>query len=88
MAGLPDSVITRARGILADLEDEEAGESRRDALRGFRPGGDETGRVAAAAGELFRPSDLVAGELSTIDPDDLAPREALELIYRWKRTLD
>jgi DNA mismatch repair protein MutS len=39
----------------------------------------------AAAGSLEAELRELIGELAAIEPDRLAPREALELIYRWKQ---
>jgi DNA mismatch repair protein MutS len=81
LAGLPASVVGRAEEILATLE-----------------AGEQSGAVARLADDLplFRavpeapqskgPSALEE-ELAAIDPDELTPRAALELIYRLKGQL-
>jgi DNA mismatch repair protein MutS len=83
LAGLPAAVIGRAQQVLAALEAGETG------------GGDAAARLAedlplfaaarpsSGAGGAQEPSPLER-KLAEILPDDLSPREALELIYRLK----
>ncbi|MCS3460462.1 DNA mismatch repair protein MutS [Aeromonas sp. BIGb0445] len=73
LAGVPKSVIHQARHKLAELE------------RG-------TPLVTGEAGSLPPPQPLpqphpAVEELAQIRPDDLSPRQALELIYRLKQLL-
>ena len=79
LAGLPPSVVERAEEILATLE-----------------AGDQSGAVARLADDLplFRamPDEPQTGgpspleeEFAAINPDELTPRTALELIYRLER---
>lgn len=98
MAGLPDAVITRARTILAGLEEQAPGPAS-----GSAPAADAGPSEAPAAGEeadaangspadrdsveLFTPQDYVLAELGALDPDTLSPREALEIIYRLRERL-
>jgi DNA mismatch repair protein MutS len=71
LAGVPEPVLKRAREILAELESQ-------------KPSGDLP---------LFRGQEAVAAlhpvleELRQLDPDALAPREALEALYRLKAGL-
>ncbi|MNN60332.1 DNA mismatch repair protein MutS [compost metagenome] len=79
LAGVPDPVIARAREHLARLEETSLPHEH-----------------AAAPATKSTPSkplqhDLFAvqahpllEELERISPDDLTPRQALELIYAWK----
>lgn len=105
MAGLPEAVISRARELLARLEQggvtlpygtdpsataspgvgRSAGEDAVPAAGA--PDSPQSADFSAPPGELFHPEDLLRTELAGIDPDSLAPREALDLIYRWKRGL-
>jgi DNA mismatch repair protein MutS len=78
LAGLPPPVVARARSVLAKLE------AGRDATGGIAAGLDDLPLFAAAA-EVERPPDPIAGALDAIDPDSLTPREALEQLYRLKR---
>ncbi|MBY5971689.1 DNA mismatch repair protein MutS [Ferrimonas balearica] len=87
LAGLPDSVVARAREVLASLED--------NARKGGSPKAviDDLPLFAAApppapAASAKIPEGLQAlGELvEGMNPDDLTPREALEMLYRLKDT--
>ncbi|MEO1239516.1 MAG: DNA mismatch repair protein MutS [Pseudomonadota bacterium] len=76
LAGLPDAVIARARDVLASLEDSEAGKAARvDDLPLFS---------ATQAPEPVRSQTKTDDLLEGINPDDLTPREALEVLYRLK----
>lgn len=92
LAGLPEKVIARARVLLAQLETQvpltpgstgntgtPEGESHEE-LHGRTNGKNQRD-------ELFSPADLLAAEIRSIDPDTLSPRDALDLIYRWRREL-
>jgi DNA mismatch repair protein MutS len=84
LAGVPANVVTRAKAVLAKLE------AQREA----------TGGIAAGLGDLplfanLRPADpepatpeqQLAEALRAADLDALTPREALDLLYEWKRGL-
>jgi DNA mismatch repair protein MutS len=78
LAGLPAPVLARAKSVLAKLEEGRA------ATGGIAAGLDDLPLFAAAAPEETAPDPLRAA-LAEIEPDTLAPREALELIYALKR---
>jgi DNA mismatch repair protein MutS len=78
LAGLPPGVVVRARSVLAKLE------AGRDATGGIAAGLDDLPLFAAAA-EPEQAPDALTAALAEIDPDSLAPREALEQLYRLKR---
>ena len=78
LAGLPPSVVARARSVLAKLE------AGRDATGGIAAGLDDLPRFAAAA-EPEHEADPLISALAEIEPDSLTPREALETLYRLKR---
>ena len=76
LAGLPATVITRARAVLALLEENHAAADLVPAL-------DEL--------PLFTPQSIAAPEadklreaLAALDPDRLSPREALDWLYRLR----
>ncbi len=76
LAGLPATVITRARAVLALLEENRAAADLVPAL-------DEL--------PLFTPQSIAAPEadklreaLAALDPDRLSPREALDWLYRLR----
>ena len=80
LAGLPESVVARARVVLEALEKgEREGGTRRRALIEDLP------LFAASASTPRAPSvtklSVVEARLSAIHPDDLTPMEALRLIY-------
>lgn len=79
LAGLPAPVIARAQSVLAALEkgnDREARAKLIDDLPLFSA----TAKPQAAETE----ASAVEAELKALNPDELTPKEALELIYRLK----
>ena len=83
LAGVPANVVARAKAVLAKLE----------ATR------ETTGGIAAGLGDLplfanlraepepASPEQALAAALRAADLDALTPREALDLLYEWKRNL-
>ena len=76
LAGLPRSVVSQARGRLAELEQQ---------------GRDTPSPSFAAAAldapqqiGLFAPSSAALDALAAFDPDELTPKQALEALYRLK----
>ena len=80
LAGLPASVIARARVVLEQLEKgEREGGTRQKALI------DDLPLFASAPTPLPVPKSSLAEErLEKISPDELTPREALQLLYELK----
>ena len=78
LAGLPPAVVARARSVLAKLE------AGRDATGGIAAGLDDLPLFAASLETEAGPDPLTEA-LDAIDPDALAPREALEQLYRLKK---
>jgi DNA mismatch repair protein MutS len=74
LAGVPKGVVRQARKYLQLLE--ESSVSR---------GGQNDLFVGTSPVEEEPKSDPVRDELGKINPDDLSPREALELLYRLKK---
>jgi len=68
LAGVPEVVVQRGQELLESLETGLIAKPRK---RVIQP-------------DLFSHGDSVAQELKAINPDRLSPREALDLIYRWK----
>lgn len=84
LAGLPAPVIARAKAVLEKLE------ATREATGGIAAGlGDLPLFAASLRAEIATPSpaDTLATALRIADLDALSPREALDLLYRWKREL-
>ncbi len=82
LAGLPASVIERAKLVLAKLEQED-----RAAPKGF-----EDLPLFAAPYKLSQQLqddalDLVAAAVAAINPDEMSPREAMEALYMLKAKL-
>jgi DNA mismatch repair protein MutS len=76
LAGVPRAVIQRARRILQTLEEQSlARDGQGDLFLG------KDGRSAEAEPE----SDPLRDALAQVNPDELSPREALELLYRLKK---
>ena len=79
LAGLPMSVIERAKVVLAKLEAED-----RAAPRGF----EDLPLFAAAPVPASHPHDAaleaVVNSLAALHPDEMSPREALEALYALK----
>jgi DNA mismatch repair protein MutS len=78
LAGLPASVVARARGVLDQLEETDRKSSSAaliDDLPLFS---------AARAHPQADDSDSLGAILDDVSPDELTPREALELLYRLK----
>jgi DNA mismatch repair protein MutS len=85
LAGLPPSVIARAKSVLAKLEAQDRGSTVRtlvDDLPLFAV-------PARAAGESAPPSETVQliEALKSLHPDEMSPREALEALYALKAKL-
>jgi DNA mismatch repair protein MutS len=89
LAGLPASVVDRARVVLEALEkgEREGGAARQKALIDDLPLFSAASRPTTPAPARTQVSALEA-RLRGITPDDLTPREALELIYDLRRELD
>ena len=76
LAGLPRAVVERARAVMAQLE--QHGETA-------KPIADD-GQMHLFAGAP--PPSAALEALRRIDPDNLSPREALDVLFALKRTLD
>jgi DNA mismatch repair protein MutS len=78
LAGLPGSVIERAKIVLAKLEQED-----RAAPKGF----EDLPLFAAPykpAEQKRSDDDMLAAAMAALNPDDMSPREAMEALYRLK----
>jgi DNA mismatch repair protein MutS len=79
LAGLPPTVLSRARDVLKRLE------AGRAATGGLAAGLDDLPLFAAAAAQEEAKADPLREEIAAVDADALSPREALDLVYRLKR---
>ncbi|KQY97462.1 DNA mismatch repair protein MutS [Pseudolabrys sp. Root1462] len=82
LAGLPGSVIERAKVVLAKLEQED-----RAAPKGFEdlPLFAANYQPPAAAPEPAH--DIVVAAIAALNPDEMSPREAMEALYQLKAKL-
>ncbi len=80
LAGMPGGVVTRARDILQRLEEDNQTKLRLDDLPLFSISRAPAEPVKSAPSKLEA---LVKG----INPDDLSPKEALEVIYNLHKLL-
>jgi len=90
LAGLPGGVIERAKEVLGNLEASQLDATSRPVLSRQRADG-----VAEPAGpqqlNLFAPLPLpsrIEESIRALDPDQLSPRAALELLYRYREELE
>ena len=74
LAGMPRTVISAAKGRLAELENAPAPTAPLTPMQLDKP--KQYG--------LFEPEDALSSALASIDPDDLTPKQALEALYRLK----
>ena len=84
LAGVPANVVARAKAVLAKLE------AQREATGGIAAGlGDLPlfANLVPAEPEPASPEQQLAEALRAADLDALTPREALDLLYEWKRGL-
>ncbi|RWX76823.1 DNA mismatch repair protein MutS [Neorhizobium lilium] len=83
LAGLPDSVVTRARDVLAKLEDSDRKNPASQLIDDL-----PLFQVAVRREEAKRTgSSKVEEALKAINPDDMTPREALDALYALKKQL-
>ena len=75
LAGVPKPVIRQARKYLEMLEEQSL----------VRGGQNDLFAGAGRKVEPEPPADPIRDELAKINPDELSPREALELLYRLKK---
>jgi DNA mismatch repair protein MutS len=83
LAGLPPTVIEKAKRVLAELEAEDRTSPARRLL-------DDLPLFAAAPRQAARSAredaaDAIVALLAALHPDDLSPREALEALYALKQ---
>jgi DNA mismatch repair protein MutS len=85
LAGLPPSVIARAKSVLAKLEAQDRGQTAR-ALADDLPLFAVPSRAAAEPAPLSEGDKLIEA-VRTLHPDEMSPREALEALYALKARL-
>ncbi|MDQ2878251.1 MAG: DNA mismatch repair protein MutS, partial [Pseudomonadota bacterium] len=78
LAGMPPAAVARAKSVLAKLE---AGRAK---TGGLAAGLDDLPLFAAAVEAEEEKCDAIRAEVERLDVDALAPREALDVLYRLK----
>ena len=85
LAGLPEAVLARAEEVLALLEQ---GDKANAAARLANDLPLFQARPQAVPAQAEPPPDPLRARLAEINPDDLTPRDALELVYALRAKLD
>ena len=80
LAGLPESVLNRARQVLSVLESRSSGQAT--------PVLDDLPLFAAAPAPKKPEINPLDAMLDQVRPDELSPRQALDLIYELKKARD
>lgn len=78
LAGLPDEIVLRARELLAELEGTHTGGGE-----GLGRHGAHRPRAESSSSQLsmFHVEHPTVSRLRAIDPDQISPREALQILY-------
>lgn len=88
LAGVPQSVIKRANEILSTLHSDSLGSGVNvENLVTAQSSDSKTLEKSVAMPGLFSDEELVLDEILSCDPDDMTPRQALDLVARWKKSL-
>ena len=83
LAGLPASVVARARAVLTKLESSDRKNPANQLIDDL-----PLFQIAARHEEQARPQRSKVDEaLSELDPDDMTPRQALDALYALKKQL-
>ena len=86
LAGLPPSVIERAKIVLAQLEAEDRMSPARKLIDDL-PLFAATQRAAASAASTDSALTALVAALAALHPDEMSPRDALEALYALKERL-
>jgi len=87
LAGLPPSLIERARDILKNLESAEYNEYGLPSLSGTHGGSANAAQMDLFSRGQRREEESVLEELRRTEPDRLTPVDALMRIAAWKERL-
>ena len=88
LAGLPAPVIARAQTLLAEMESGGHGVIDAGRLAADLPLFDPTLQAAPQRGASAAQADQLRDRLREVNPDMLAPRDALELLYELRELLE
>ncbi|MBQ0051450.1 MAG: DNA mismatch repair protein MutS [Treponema sp.] len=90
LAGIPSSVIRRANEILENLQNTAEGKlqnsQKLETLQTAQTSAQVPQKSVSMPG-LFSDEELILDEILSCDPDDMTPRQALDLVSRWKKHL-
>lgn len=85
LAGIPESVINRANSILQGLQ--ESKETGKSIIIETETKSLEVEKVPPKAPGLFSNEELILEEIVNLDTDDITPKQALQILERWKMQL-
>jgi DNA mismatch repair protein MutS len=87
LAGLPATVVARAKEILAGLERDELSRGGRPTLSGgtVERGSAQLGLFAPPGGSESAAGTHIVAQLAALDLDDVTPRQALDLLASLKQ---
>jgi DNA mismatch repair protein MutS len=88
LAGVPVSVIREARSYLEALESQRDRERASANGRGAPAAQAELPWFTAATDARSAAEEEIRAALAGLDPDELSPKAALEVLYRLRRLLD
>ncbi|MCL2488268.1 MAG: DNA mismatch repair protein MutS, partial [Oscillospiraceae bacterium] len=78
LAGIPDSVVARAKAVLKQLEDSSG---QRSVVSGQKSGQSDSGQLSFESATESR----IVERLRTLDVNTLTPLEALQLLYELRK---
>lgn len=87
LAGVPASVIRRANEILENLHSDQISGLNIENVQTAQTSCEKQLEKSLTMPGLFSDEELVLDEILSCDPDDMTPRQALDLVSRWKKSL-
>ncbi len=89
LAGVPNVVIRRANEILENLQSSAESSAGKNAeiLTLQKAESENVPQKSLKMPGLFSDEEIVLDEILSCDPDDMTPRQALDLVSRWKKEL-
>ncbi len=85
LAGLPEPVLARARQVLSILEQRSAGSGSSGSVAAVL---DDLPLFAHQPPPVTKTADAVHEALDAVRPDEMTPKQAIELIYELKKIRD
>ena len=86
LAGIPESVINRANEILSGLQ-TAAEKGCGVVIETSKEPANDNPKLSLSMPGLFSEEEMVLDEILSVDTDDITPKQALQMIERWKRNL-